>query len=218
MIAPVQTKRSQIVGQQHQEQFLEMLPQIRTQAIRAFRCLHPEYREDLIDEVIANAFCAFASLVRRGRANLAYSTPLADFAIRQVIAGRRVGSRSRINDATSPFARSARGIRVERLDNEQIELQAALVEDRRATPAAIAAARIDLAAWFRAMSDKHRVVALALAMGETPSEVAKQFGLSRARVSQIRRLLQASWERFQGEIEPPTSGASEASCARRFAN
>ena len=196
MIASVQTKRPQIVGRQHQEQFLELVPQIRSQASRAFRRLDPERRDDLVQEVIANAFCTFVSLVRRGRANTAYSTPLANFAIRQAIAGRRVGSRSRICDVASPFARSARGIRVERLDSEQGALRSALVEDRRAGPADIAAARIDIGDWFRAMSDSHRRIAQALAIGETTSEVARQFGLSSARVSQIRLLLKASWHAF----------------------
>ena len=216
MIAPVRTKWSPIIGRGHQEQFLEMLPQIRSQASRAFRCLHPEHREDLTHEFIVNAFRAYVNLVRRGRANTAYSTPLANFAIRQVIAGRRVGSRSRVADVMSPFARSARGIVVESLDSEQGAWRAVLVEDRRATPAATAAARIDMAAWFREMSDKHRVIASALAMGETASEVAKQFGLSRARVSQIRRLLKASWETFQGEEE--RQSVDKASNAGYFAD
>ena len=205
MIAPMQTKRPQIVGPQHQEQFLKMLPQIRSQASRAFRRLQHELREDLIQEVIANAFCAYVSLVRRGRANAAYATPLANFAIRQAIAGRRVGSSSKNYDVSSPFARSARGILVERLDGEQGEWRAALIEDRRATPADIAAARIDVAAWFRAMSESHRRIAQALVMGETTSEVARQFGLSAARVSQIRGLLKVSWEMFQGEAERRTA-------------
>ena len=200
MIAPLQTKRPQIVGRHHQEQFLELLPQIRSQASRAFRRLGSESREDLIEEVIANAFCAYVSLVRRGRENNAYATSLANFAIRQAIAGRRVGSSSRNHDVTSPFARSARGILVERLDDEQSAWRAALVEDRRASPADTAAARIDVAAWFRAMPESHRQIASALAMGETTSEVARQFGLSAARVSQIRGLLKASWETFQGEV------------------
>ena len=201
MIAHAKTKRPQILGRQHQEQFLEMFPQIRSQASRAFRRLGPDHREDLIQEVIANAFCTFASLVRRGRANTAYATPLANFAIRQAIAGRRVGSKSSIFDVTSPFARSAQGILVERLDSEQGEWRAALVEDRRASPADTAAARIDVAAWFGAMPDGHRRIAQALAIGETTSEVARQFGLSSARVSQIRGLLKASWEAFQGKVE-----------------
>ena len=205
MIAPVRTTRPQIIGRQHQEQFLELLPQIRSQACRAFRRLQRERRDDMVQEVIANAFCAYVSLVRRGRANTAYATPLANFAIRQVIAGRRVGSSSRVYDVTSPFARSARGILVECLDGEQSEWRAALVEDRRATPADIAAARIDVAAWFRAMSESHRGIASALAMGETTSEVARQFGLSAARISQIRGLLKASWATFQREVERHTA-------------
>ena len=199
MIAAVQKKPSQILDRHHQEQFIKMLPQIRRRASVAFRRLLREHRDDMVQEVIANAFCAYASLVGRGRANTAYATPLADFAIRQVIAGRRVGSSSRLHDVTSPFAHSARGILVERLDDEHVEWRAALVEDRRATPADTAAARIDVAAWFRAMSENHRQIAQALAMGNTTSEVARQFGLSTARVSQIRLLLKASWEAFQGE-------------------
>ena len=205
MIAPIKTQ-PQTISRDHQEQFIEMLPLIRSQACRAFRRLDAEHRDDLVQEVIAKAFCTFASLVQQGKADTAYATPLANFAIRQTIAGRRVGSRSRLCDATSPFAQSARGIRVERLD-EQGALRAALVENRRAGPADIAAARIDLAAWFHKMPDGHRRIAKALAIGETTSTVAKQFGLSSARVSQIRRQLKESWERFHdrgSEVREPS--------------
>ena len=195
MIAPVRMTQRQMLDRQHHEHFLDMLPLIRSQACRAFRKLDPEHRDDMVQEAIANAFCNFVRLVRQGRANTAYATPLANFAIRQVIAGRKVGSKSSTIDLTSPFASSARGIRVERLDSEQGSLRAVLVEDRRAGPAEIAAARIDVAAWFRAMSESHRRIAQALATGETTSEVARQFGLSSARVSQIRSLLKASWEK-----------------------
>ena len=194
MIAPIKTP-PQIISRDDQERFLEMLPPIRGQAGRAFRRLDPEHREDLIGEVVASAYCTFVSLVQRSKADAAYATPLADFAIRQAITGRRVGSKSSVLDLTSPFASSTRGIRVERLDSEG-EWRAALVEDRRASPADTAAARIDVAAWFRSMSETHRRIAEALAIGETTNTVAKQFGLSSARVSQIRLLLKASWQRF----------------------
>ena len=195
MIAPIKTQ-TQILGQQHQDQFIEMLPQIRRKATRAFRRLQHEHRDDLVQEVIANAFCHFVRLVQRGRAATAFATPLANFAIRQAIEGRRVGSRSRLHDVSSPFARSSRGNLVERLDDEQGGLLASLVDGRRATPADIAAARMDLAAWFQKMSESHRRIAQALAIGNTTSEAAKQFGLSSARVSQIRLLLKESWERL----------------------
>ena len=201
MIAPVQTKRPQILGRQPQEQFLEMLPQIRSQACRAFRRLQREQRDEMVQEVVANAFCRFMGLVHQGKASRAFGTPLANFAIRQAIAGRRVGSRSRSLDVSSPLVCAARGILVERLDDEQSEWRAALIEDRRASPADTAAARIDVTAWFRALSESHRRIASALAMGETTSEVARLFGLSAARVSQIRCLLYASWQTFQGGVE-----------------
>jgi hypothetical protein len=194
MIASVKTP-PQTLGQHHQDQFIEMLPLIRSRARRAFRELDPENREDLIEEVVASAYCCFVRLVRHRKTSMAYATPLANFAIRQAIAGRRVGSKSSVIDLTSPFGRSSRGIHVERLD-EQGSLRAALVEDRRAGPADIAAARIDVAAWLSAMSESHRRIAQALAIGETTSDVARQFRLSSARVSQIRGLLKASWQTF----------------------
>jgi FixJ family two-component response regulator len=99
-----------------------------------------------------------------------------------------------------PQAQEASGILVERLDTfdkVQEEWRQALLEDRRATPAEIAIARIDLADWLRSLSRRNRQIAKTLAMGETTSNVARQFQLSAARVSQIRRELEASWERFQ---------------------
>ena len=70
-----------------------MLPQIRRQASFAFRGLGAELREELIQEVIANAYRSFHRLVQQGKQAVAFPTPLAQFAIRQVRAGRRVGSR-----------------------------------------------------------------------------------------------------------------------------
>jgi hypothetical protein len=211
MIASVQANRPQVLRQQHREQFVNMLPRIRSQARLGFRQLRREHQEDMIEEVIANAYCAFVRLVHRDKASIAFATPLANYAIRQVIAGRRVGSKSNIHDVTSPYARSAQGIIVERLntfDRAQGEWRAALIEGRRATPADIAAARIDMAAWFRSLSLRNRRIAISLAMGESTSEVAQRFGLSCARVSQIRGLLKANWERFQRGGAPSKCGSA----------
>jgi hypothetical protein len=87
MIAPVR-KQSQPVEQQHHDRFLEMLPLIRRQARLAFRRLKSELKEELVQEAIGNAFCRYSRLVRRGKEGLAFATPLADFAIRQTLAGK----------------------------------------------------------------------------------------------------------------------------------
>jgi hypothetical protein len=183
------------------EKFLDMLPLIRRQARLAFRRLHPELKEELVQEVIANAFCRFSRLVRSDKANLAYATPLANFAIRQTLAGRRVGTKFNVRDLTSPHRRSACRIIVERLDRfdrKKDEWREVLVEDRRATPADVAAWRIDLTAWFGSLPRRQWRIAKALAMGETTSEAARRFGVSLARISQFRGELRANWEEFQG--------------------
>jgi hypothetical protein len=189
----------QDVKDQENEQFLDMLPRILSQARRAFRQLRPEHKDELVQEVVVNAYSAFVRLVRRGKADVAFATPLANFAIRQVIAGRRVADKPRLRDVLSPQAHSANGIVVERLDRfdeKQCEWRQVLVEDRRATPADIAAARIDVAAWLRSLSVRNRRIAKTLATGETTTDVARKFRLSRPRISQLRDELKASWEKF----------------------
>ena len=162
----------------------------------------PKPREELAAEVVANAFCAYIRLVRRGKHDLAYPTPLAQFAIRQVRDGRRVGGRQNAQDILSPSAQRLHGFAIERLDQRDPQTgiwNEQLVEDRRAGPAQTAAARLDLAAWLRTLSKRNRRIAKALSAGEATCDVAKRFGLTAGRVSQLRMWLREHWERFQGD-------------------
>lgn len=185
------------------DRFLAMLPKIRENARFAFRKCQADVRDEMVAEVVANAYCAFARLVRQDRADLAYATPLADFAIRQVRAGRRVGQPRNVRDVTSHDAEARHGITIERLDrfdDERQEWQEVLVEDKKAGPAETAAARIDFATWLRQLSSRDRRIAKTLARGESTQTAAKQFGISLGRVSQLRRELKQSWERLHGEV------------------
>jgi hypothetical protein len=151
---------------------------------------------------LANAFCAFDRLVQRRKEADDHPTPLAWYAIKQVRTGRRVGGKLNIDDITSPYARASRGIAAERrgkFDHENNEWRAVLVEDRRAGPAEIAASRIDVAAWFRSLDRTKRRIAKLLARGEATGTVARKFGLSPGRISQLRAELQQSWLTMQGE-------------------
>ena len=138
MVALVKSNSEVDTQETQHARFLAMLPQIRRQALAAFRNQRFEVREELIQEVIANSYRAWVLLVRRGKESVVYPTPLAQFAIRQVRGGRRVGGRLNLHDILSPQARRHYGITIERIDrrdpqggvwNEQ------LVEDRRAGPA-----------------------------------------------------------------------------------
>jgi hypothetical protein len=95
-----------------------------------------------------------------------------------------------------------RGFEIDRLGHrvyEKNQWQEIVVEDHRAGPAEIAACRIDFASWLLLLPIRLRKIALTLAGGETTSATAKKFGVTPARVSQLRLWLKESWELFQGE-------------------
>jgi hypothetical protein len=181
-----------------------MLPRIQRQASVAFRNTLPEAREELIAEVVANAYHGYCRLVELGKQDLAFATPLAQFAIRRVRSNRFLGGRQRPRDVMLAHDQTAGRSVVERLDHfdrEESQWREIVVEDHRAGPAEIAACRIDFASWLRLLPVRRRKVALTLACGESTSEAAKKFGVTAARVSQIRLWLKESWEQFQGEAQ-----------------
>jgi len=185
------------------DKFLAMLPEIRRQANFAFRRLPLDAREELVQEVVAQAYSLFISLCRRGKSTLNYPTPLAQFSIKKVRAGRRRGSRANIRDVTSPRAGVTKGLTIERLDRfdqRTGQWREALVEDRTAGPAQVAETRIDFADWLQTLSSRDRQLAETLARGETTGCVARMFRISAARVSQLRRDLCENWRHFVGEL------------------
>ena len=193
-----------------QEQFHTMLPQIHRQARSAFRRLDAEARDELVAEVIANAYCAFVRLAERGKAEIAYAVPLANFAIRQVLDGRRVGNTVNIHDVTSPYAQRRSGIKIERLDRRNAGgdgWREIVVEDRHAGPDVVAATRIDVGEWLCTLPDRDRCIAKMLAEGSRTGEVACEFRLSAGRVSQLRKELQRSWEAFTADTHQRASTA-----------
>jgi hypothetical protein len=194
--------------------FLAMLPAIRSQIRFAFRRLRSEANQEAIQESLASAAVAYARLHEQGRADIAYATPLANFAVRQYLAGRRVGSQLNQNDVTSRHAQRFHRIRVKSLDerNSDGTWKEILVEDRGSTPAETAAARLDFADWLSRLCRRDRGVATTLATGETGRDTARIFGLTAGRISQLRTELKRNWERFQGEPADEAGGLVMAGC------
>ena len=60
-----------------QQRFVGMLPSIEQYAAHRLRKFPFDEREELLAESVALAFFMFAALVKRGKANMAYATPLA---------------------------------------------------------------------------------------------------------------------------------------------
>jgi hypothetical protein len=179
--------------------FQELIPSIRRVACYAFRRLPRSRREDLVAEVIANAYAAFIRLIQRGLTALIYPTALAKFAVRQVWSGRRVGTRRNSRDVLSASAQLRHRFVVESLDDRQASgpWQDHLLTDRHATPAELAIFKVDFSVWLAQLSVFKRHVAVRLALGETARDLAARVSVSAARITQIRRELEANWNRYQ---------------------
>jgi DNA-directed RNA polymerase specialized sigma24 family protein len=187
--------------------FLAMLPKIHRYAETAFRDLQGDNRDDAIQEVVANACVAFARLVQQGRMEKAFPTVLARFAIAQVRAGRQVGASWSVRDVLSRHAQRNKGFAVERLDRMGRDDEGwieAVIEDPHTPVFEQVWFRIDFHEWLSLLSFRNRQIAETLAVGHSTQQAAKRFGISPARVSQLRRELYDSWQRFHGELIPPT--------------
>jgi hypothetical protein len=186
-----------------EDRFTDLLPTINDQLRFAFKNEPPERKEEMIAEAIANCWVAFVKLIERGLDDVIYATPLAQFAIRQVYSGRKVGGTMNQNDVSSEYAQRKQKFTLERLDRYNkrkfiwVEL---LVEDRKAGPADTAAARIDFGDWLRTLGGRRRRIAEMLAEGQTTSVTAAKFGVSLGRISQLRRELRDDWETFHGGV------------------
>jgi hypothetical protein len=187
--------------------FLAMLPAIVTHAKIAFRHLHGEARQDAIKETIANALVAFVRLVQLKKADLAYATPLARYAVAQINDGRKVGGHLNIKDVMSPYCQRRKKITLERLDHfdeeENAWCEAVVVDTRSAPVSDIVAFRCDFSDWLASLSRRDRRIAESLAIGNRTGDVAKRFNVSAGRVSQLRRELYDSWRQFVGDEPTP---------------
>ena len=209
MIAPL--RRTKPTPRWHAA-FLAMLPAIATHAQISFRHLDPDAREDAVAECIANALVAFVRLVQLKKTDIAYPTVLARYAVAQVRDGRKVGGHLNIKDVLSEYCQQRKGIVVERLDHfdeEENQWKEAVVQDTRTAPVSeIVAFRCDFADWLSILLRRDRQIAKFLSVGNRTSEAAKKFWVSAGRISQVRRELQDSWRKFQGEQSPKSGSAT----------
>jgi hypothetical protein len=176
-----------------------MLPTIERYARTAFRHLKGDSRDESAQEAVCNACRAYARLVEQDRADAATARSLARYAVAQVRAGRQVGQPMNVRDVTSVCCQRRNQLQVQLLcawDDRQGEWQEILVEDRSVTPADLAASRIDYRAFLATLCCRDRRIAEKLATGESGGRVAELFGLSAARISQLRLELKRAWEEF----------------------
>lgn len=181
--------------------FLQLLPAIRDQLRFCLRKLPADESAEAMAECIAHITLAYQKLYEQGKLDVAYATSLATYAVKHFFAGRRVGSPLNADDITSPWAQKQRGFRVKSLDRRAPngEWKEIVVEDGRASPAEVAASRIDIEEWLDELPQFKRNVAETLCTGETTSTTAGHFAVTPGRISQLRKELAESWDSFQAQ-------------------
>ena len=182
-----------------QPNFLAMLAEIKQRLRLEFWQLGPEAREDAIEEAIVHSLLSYCRLHEQGRAEVATPMSLAWYSARQIKRGRPSVGSMNSKEPLSRYAQIGNGIQVEPLGSNWMD---AMVEDKKAAVPDQVAAKIDVAAWFATLTERMTGIAKDLAFGFSTSEVARKYGLSAGRISQVRRILEESWTTFQPELTP----------------
>lgn len=182
------------------QEFLCCLPDIERYAAHVFRRCRPDDRDDLIAETFARVWSSFVALSGRGKDPRRVFRPLLRFCVLAIKDDRRVGGHRNARELCHRARRD--GIRILSLDSRQdasgSPWKEILAETKAFSPAETAAARLDIEAWLRLQTLRNRSILRLLAVGESTSAVAAAFRVSCARISQLRREFQKSWETFQG--------------------
>jgi hypothetical protein len=196
------SKRNQKALQRLQQEFLVLLPDIQRYAGHVFRRCRPADRDELVCETVARVWLFFVRLSAKGKDPKRVFRPLLRFSVLAVKDGRRVGGRRNTRELCHRARRD--GLRIISLEEpcrfSESPLREILSEAKAFSPAETAAARLDIEAWLEAQPRQKRAIAKLFAVGERTSSVAKRFHLSCARVSQLRRELQMSWEQLQQPV------------------
>jgi hypothetical protein len=198
-----------------QTAFLAIHPRIVTHArfhFRHFRCLHRQ--DDAVAEAVALAWKCFLRLTRRGKDPGRFVTAFADYAARAVKNGRRLCGQEKTKDPLSPLAQQRRGFAIQSLPmassmNGNI-FDEALADNTKTPVPEQVGFRLDFPAWRIGRCERDRRLIDDLMVGERTLDVARRYGLSAARISQLRRDFHEDWLAFCGELPEhnPMRGAT----------
>jgi hypothetical protein len=179
-----------------------VLPAVERHARYAFRYLRQQARDEMVAECVALAWSWFVRLVERRKDVARFASRLATFAARHVMSGRFVDGRQSEREVLSASAQRRHGFRVQRFERRvqdtHGEWREAVAESAQTPPPDAAAFRIDFPAWLTTLSERKRQMVYDLMLGHRTNQTARKFGVSPARVAQLRAEFFQSWHRFHG--------------------
>ena len=164
----------------------KMTPHFRYFAKRVLRLKGDDY-DDVLQELSSIAYELYLSLVRKGKQ--AFYTPIMRYAIGRFKEGRRfLGS-----DSVDVLAERTR--QLGRTDVCTGDILYSLT-DRRANVTESIHFHIDFEDWYQKQSAKDKRIINLLAMGESPSDVARACDVSPAAITYRRRYYGKSWDEY----------------------
>lgn len=190
--------------EQLHSKFVTLMPKIEscvTVYFRDVRC--PATKADCIAEAVALAWAWFCRLAQRGKDAAGFVTVLASYAARAVCCGRRVCGQERARDVLSPVAQKKHNFSVGCLpDFSSLEgniWDEALTDNTQSDVVDQVCFRLDFPRWRRSHTERDRRVIDDLIIGSRTQEVARRFGLTESRISQLRRAFADDWKQFCGD-------------------
>jgi hypothetical protein len=201
-----------------QAAFLAILPRIERHGQIYFRHLRPHKKADAIQEMRALAWKWFLRLHQLGKDPTEFVTTFCTLLARAVNSGRRLAGMAKAKDAMNPATQRRHSFRVEPLPNstrtshERLYAspvgQALLdafeerLRDNTVTPVPEQVQfRLDFPAWLRTLTARERRLIRAMSRNERTLDLSKEFELSPARISQLRREFWLDWHRFLGDLD-----------------
>jgi len=198
--------------------FLAMLPRIERHACVYFRNVKdPGHKADCVQETIALSWRWLLRLHERGKDATQFVSTLATFVARAVRSGRRLCGQEKAKDVLSPAAQRRHGFMVSKLPDFSTlntnPLMEALADNTQTPPPEGAAFRIDFPAWRKTHVRRQRRLIDRMLQGERTQTLARQFRLSPARISQLRRYFHDDWSAFCADRDEALAAALQSRTA-----
>lgn len=193
--------------------FLSIIPKVETHARIFFRHIKcPEKKADRIAETIALAWSWFRKLARRGKDATCFPCTLASFAVRHVNAGRRLCGQEKGRDVMSSITQQRHHFAVEKFPDYSTlhgsPIEEALQDNTHSAVIDQVCFRIDFPSWISSLSERDHRVVEDLALRHRTTDVARKYGISPGRVSQLREMFRCGWGQFVGDIPRSTKGVA----------
>lgn len=219
MIAPAVSRTTDSVIDHLHARFLSIvLPKVERHGQVYFRnekCA--QKRADRIAEMIAIAWKWFVRLAECGKDATTFPCVLANLAARAVKSGRRVCGQLKAGDALNEVAQQRHSFTIESLPistrasyenlyslphgQEHQDCWEERLRDNTQTPVPDQVAfRIDFPSWLRTLTARERRIIRAMTQNERTKDLSRQFELSPARISQLRREFMEDWKRYCRDV------------------